>query len=447
MSVKNDNQSQYKITQASITSNAMGGQFAAEAINVNQSIVELVFFESLEKAYISGQVAISDDQGFVDAIGFSGTERLFIEIASEDTSLQPIMSRSFIMTSIDQSVKSSDAGQASIYVFSIIDEHAFRSKTNKISRSVTDSLETEIQRICAQDLKKNIDISYLYPSIQNNVKVLIPYLHPLEACEWLRDRATTVNGCPLFLYASIHDTNLRLGSLDKMLEQDPWNDQLPYLYSPSNVKKTEDKSPLHRTMQVQSIRTAKMQNTMKQLMTGGIGAVYNNTNLNTGQMSSQHFDVTKVLDKLELNGIISGDKEQNVYPEEFQLENDNEFLHDKNAKIYHQITSTGTYGTWKSYHDELKPGTFTVKVGNYAIRNMLLKNMFEVTVPGAGFIVSKSSVGDIVSINTISDDGDNTTSATFDRLRSGDFLIYNVRHTFKNNRHDVVMSVCKLVRG
>jgi hypothetical protein len=446
MSVQNDNQSQYKITQAYITSESLGGDVDPSArVNINSSIVELVFFESLEKAYISGQIAVSDDQGFVDAIGFSGTERLFIEMATEDPSLQPVMSRSFIMTSIDQSIKSNDAGQASIYVFTIIDEHAFLSKTKKVSRSLTDSLENEIMKLCIQDMKKKIDVSYLYPSIQNNVKVLIPYLHPLEACEWLRDRATTVNGCPLFLYASIHDTNLRLGSLDKMLEQKPWNEKLPYLYSPSNVRRTEDKSPLHRTMQVQTMRSSKMQNTMKQLMSGGIGAIYNNTNLGTGQVTSQRFDVTKVIKKLVNNEIIPNNKTQNVYPEEFKI--DDKSLHNQEAKIFHQITSTGTYGTWKSYHDELKPGTFTVKVGNYAIRNMLYKNMFEVTVPGAGFIVSKASVGDIVTINTLSDDGDNTTRATFDQLRSGDFLIYNVRHTFKNTRHDVVMSVCKLVRG
>jgi hypothetical protein len=443
MSVKSEQQSQYKITEAYITSESMGGE--DQRININSNIVEIVFFESLEKPYISGQIAISDDQGFVDAIGFSGTERLFIQLASEDDTLEPIMSRTFIMTSIDQSIKSNDAGQASVYLFTILDEHAFYSRTRKVSRSITDSLESEITKICIQDLKKQVDVSYLYPSVQNNVKVLIPYMHPLEACEWLRDRATTVNGCPLFLYASIHDTNLRLGSLDKMLEQNPWNEKLPYLYSPSNVKKTEEKSPLHRTMQVQTMRTAKMQNTMKQMMSGGIGAVYNNTNLNTGQVTSQHFDVTKVIDKLKDNEIIPKEKQQNIYPEEFLIQN--EHLHDVNAKIFHQITSTGTYGTWKSYHDELKPGSFTTKIGNYAIRNMLLKNMFEITVPGAGFIVSKASVGDIVTVNTISDDGDTTTSETLDLLRSGDFLIYNVRHTFKNTRHDVVMSVCKLVRG
>ena len=445
MSTKNDNQSQYKITQAYITSEGMGGDDAGNRVNVNSNIVELVFFESLEKPYISGQVAISDDQGFVDGIGFSGTERIFIEMASEDKTLVPVMSRSFIMTSIDQVIKSNDAGQASIYLFTIMDEHAVLSKSKKISRTISDTLEKEITKICGQDLNKDVDLSYLNPTVQNNITVLVPYLNPLEACDWLRDRATTVSGCPLFLYASIHDTNIRLGSLDKMLEQSPWNSELPYLYSPANVKQTEAKSPLHRTFQIQTMRAAKLQNTLKQMIAGGVGAMYNNTNLNTGQINSTHFDVRKTLKNLSNSGIIPAEKVQNVYPEEFILDDKN--VADTNARVYHQITSTGTYGTKKSYHDELKQSSFTNKLVNRSIRNMLYKNQFEVTVPGAGFIVSKASVGDIVTIQTISDDGDPESTEVFDNLRTGDFLIYNTRHTFKNTRHDVVMTVCKLVRG
>jgi hypothetical protein len=445
MSTQNQNQSQYKITQAYITSEVMGGDDESNRIHVNSNIIELVFFESLEKPYISGQVAITDDQGFVDGISFSGSERLFIEIASEDKTLVPVMTRFFIMTSIDQVVKSNDAGQASVYLFTLMDEHAFLSKSKKISRTVTDTIEKEITKICGQDLNKDVDLSYLHPSIQNNIKVLIPYMHPLEACDWLRDRATTVSGCPLFLYASIHDTNMRLGSLDKMLEQTTWNSELPYLYSPSNVKKTENKSPIHRTFQIQTMRAAKLQNTLKQMMSGGVGSTYNNTNLGTGQISSERFDITDALANLTKTGVIKENQEQNVYPTNFKM--DDKLVNKMDAKIFHQITSTGTYGTFKSYHDEMKPSSFTNKVTNRSIRNMLYKNMFEVTVPGAGFIVSKASVGDMVRIETISDDGDSKTSISFDQLRTGDFLIYNTRHTFKNTRHDVVMTVCKLVKG
>lgn len=441
----NDNQlsSQYKITTCHIESDRLGGGENGDVININSNVVEISLFEDIEKPYISGQIAISDDQGYIDGLDFSGTERLFIEMSSEDNTLAPVMSRYFIMTSIDQVIKSNSAGQASVYVFTIMDEHAFLSKTKKISRTVRDNIETEIQKICGQDLKKNVDVSYLYPSVQNNIKVIIPYMHPLEACEWLRDRATTSTGCPMFLYASIHDENIRLGSLDKMLEQDAWNTELPYLYSPPNVQKTEEKSPLHRTFQVQAMRTAKIQNTFKQVMSGGVGSTYNNTNLNTGQTRSEHYDVTTTLEKLKKAGIIT--KEQNVYPTDFQL--NDKYVSDLDSRIYHQVTSSGTYGNYKSYHDELNVETFTNKITNISIRNMLYKNRLELTVPGAGFIISKASVGDIVKIETISDDPDPNSTNPLDSLRSGDFLIYNTRHTFKGNRHDVTMSVCKLVRG
>jgi hypothetical protein len=181
------------------------------------------------------------------------------------------------------------------------------------------------------------------------------------------------------------------------------------------------------------------------MMSGGVGSTYNNTNLGTGQISSERFDITDALANLTKTGVIKENQEQNVYPTNFKM--DDKLVNKMDAKIFHQITSTGTYGTFKSYHDEMKPSSFTNKVTNRSIRNMLYKNMFEVTVPGAGFIVSKASVGDMVRIETISDDGDSKTSISFDQLRTGDFLIYNTRHTFKNTRHDVVMTVCKLVKG
>ena len=45
-------------------------------------------------------------------------------------------------------------------------------------------------------------------------------------------RATTTTGSPYFLYASIHDDNLRFGNLDTMYTQTPWNNELPYVFNP-----------------------------------------------------------------------------------------------------------------------------------------------------------------------------------------------------------------------
>lgn len=432
-------QQQYKITQAYITSDRTGDV----KYNIGSTIVELVLFEDLEKPYITGQIAVSDDTGLYDTIGFSGTERLYIKMASEDETLSPVMDREFIMSGIQVIQKSSNSGTSSIYLFSLMDEHALISKSKKISRSVQGTFETEIQRICTTDLNKDIDLSYSSPAIQSNMKVLIPYLSPLDACNWLRSRITTETGLPYFLYASVHDSNIRLGNLETMLQQKAWNSKLPYTFAPSNVSAAENQSPVEQTFVVQSMKATNMQNTFKQLKMGGIGSTYNNTNLSTGRTSSVHFSAKKLLDVVKKANLL-GDKEQNVYDDSY-LTKTGESLHDLSSKVFHTVTSSGTYGTYKSFHDEYDPSKFLSKISSMSAQAMLYKNMFDVTVPGAGFITSKASVGDIVNIQVLNDNNDPESTEKFDSLRSGDFLIYNARHTFKDTRHDVAMTVCKLV--
>lgn len=444
-------QQQYKIIEATIFADKLG----STEIDVRPSIAELVLYENIEKPYVTGQITISDNDGLFDTIAFSGTERIRIHLASESDIAPATIPRTFVMTSIENVIKSSDAGNSSLYVFTLIDEHAILSKAKKISRTVRDNLENEIQKICATDLKKNIDISYMFlsgdrrqrvSSIQNNFKGIIPYMHPLDACEWLRDRATTQTGAPFFLYASIHEQNLRLGNLDVMLQEDAFNKDNPYIYSPSNVQKAEEQSPLQRTFQVQHLRTAKMQNTFQQMNSGGIGSLYNNTNINNGRISSSHFSIRNVLRDLKTNNTIPSEKIQNIFDEEFLL--DGQPIDQFDSRVFHTITSTGTYGKFKSIHDEPDSTKFKKKVANISIRNMLYKNMMEVIVPGAGFLISQASVGDIIRIDVLSDVIDNQRDELkLDLLRSGNFLIYNVRHNFRDTRHDVALTVCKITRG
>ena len=97
-------QQQFKYQVAEITSDRMDDY----TIDVRSLIVELVLFESLDKPYLTGQVAISDDGALFDSMYFSGTERLKIKMLSEldDTEAEtPVMDRSFLMTSIETSVK------------------------------------------------------------------------------------------------------------------------------------------------------------------------------------------------------------------------------------------------------------------------------------------------------------------------------------------------------
>lgn len=445
-------QQQFKYQVAEITSDRTGDF----VIDVRQLIVELVLFENLDKPYITGQIAISDDQGLFDNLIFSGTERLHIKMLTEldDTSAEkPVMDRSFILTGIDNIVKSSNSGNSSIYVLSFMDEHAFVSKSKNVSRAVRDNLTTEILKLCQNECGKNVDMSYSGETIQNNFKGIIPYMHPLEAASWLTQKATTELGMPFFLYASMHDTNLRLGSLDKMLEQSAWNKASPFIFSPANTQSQEDADdPTLQYFQVQTMKSTKLQNTLKLMESGSIGSRYSVTDLGTGKTTSQHFSVKNLLDKAHANGLINITR-QNVYDDLYktpvfdEINIGGDYLHDVDATIIHNVVSRGVYGSKKSLHDEITSTMFLKKIENQAYRNLIFKNMFDVTVPGPGFIASGGSVGDKVRINVLNDNNNPESPDQLDMLKSGDFLIYNTRHTFRDTRHDVAMTVFKLERG
>ena len=426
-------------------------------MDIRRMIVELVLFEALDKPYITGQIAISDDKGLFDGMGFSGTERLHIKMLTSletATGDSQVMDRDFILTGIETVVKSSNSGQSSIYVLSFMDEHAFVSKTKYVSRSFKDNLKEEVRKLVGNEVGKQLDLTFgQQDTVKNNFKGIIPYMHPLEAATWLTEKATDNLGMPWFLYSTMFDTNLRMSCLRSLLEQPVFNESLPYIFSPANTQAQEEQpDPDLKFFQVQSMKTSKIQNTMNQMMMGGIGSRLSVTDLSNGLTTSRHYSFYDALGKADDAGVINITK-QNVYNsfystpdlEEVNYEGDN--LHNLDSKIFHKVVSRGVYGDKKSVHDEINSGNYLRSIDNLAFRNAIYKNMMDITVPGPGFISTKRTIGDKMRIHVLSDDNDPDSPSKLDRMRSGDFIIFNTRHTFKDTRHDVAMSVFKLERG
>lgn len=450
-------QQQFKIREAVIAADRFGGfEPEARTFDVKSIISEVTLYESLDKPYVTGNVVIVDDNGMFEGITFSGTEKLRMRIdgVQADKTINPPGQdepRTYIMTGIEKMVKNEN-GNSSVYAFTIIDEHAFLSRSKKISKSYTGNIGDIVTRIARSELGKSVDKSYTFKDtanevrpVQENMKVIVPNLTPIEAIDWLTNRATTETGSPYFMWASIHDNNLRFGNLDTMLTQDAFNQRIPFTYNPANVATAQSNTELEQSGIVKSIHFAKMSNTLKLVEAGSHSAEYANTNLNTGQISRQHFTFADTLDKLGEAQVIRIE-DQNVF--DYQMEFNEKKLDSYPAKKYHTLTSTGVYGGSKSYHDEFDRAKFKKKLESRSIVNHLFKNMMNIVVQGTGFFVSEASVGDIVNIQIASDnsnvDENGRRDTLIDRHKSGNCLIYDVRHTFVGTTHTVSMNVCKL---
>ena len=444
--MSNTQSQQFKFTEAVISADRL---FRTK-FDVRTQIAELNIFETLDKPYLTGQIVINDDKGIFDKINFQGTERIKITCATVDKSLTPVFEREFIMSGIEKVTKANENGKGSVYVFNLIEEHAFTARAKKISRSFRGTIDKILTKLIAKEMKKDIDLSYLsaQEAVQGGITGIIPNMTVMDALHWLVNRATTENGSPYFCYASMHDDNIRLGDLDKMLTQTPFNSKLPYVYNPANVATQEDAGERQKSFTIAGMKTARLGNTLKLAEMGLTGASYCNTNLNTGLTFMEHYSLTNTLDKLDTQEVIAKGTEQNVYDDDFLL--NGQPLGDLEGRRFHTINSTGTYGREKAYSDEFLEHKFIHKVEAPALKSALMKNQFNVVVPGVGFIVSKASVGDLVRLRIINDNTETGKAENADTLldknKSGDFLIFDTRHIFRDTTHNVSMNVVKLAR-
>ena len=221
------NNQKFTLSEAIISSDRFG---ADDEIECARLIYELTIFESLDNPYLSGMVALVDDKSIFGSINFSGTERMTIRI-QPSAGNETFIDKTFIMTKMAETVRGSN--DADVILFNLIEPHAYFNSLRTLSRAYTGSIETIVSQILNGELKKKVDLSYLTKetTAQGVRKFIVPYLTPLDACKMLIDRATSTNGSPTFLYATAYDNNIRMGDLDKMLQQPAFNEESPFVYS------------------------------------------------------------------------------------------------------------------------------------------------------------------------------------------------------------------------
>lgn len=435
------NSQQYKIVKADITAD----RFGDNTLDIKTLISELNLYENIEKPYITGTLLLVDDKGALDNLNFKGTERLEIEISSVSNILEPVIIKSFVMTKIEKNVRTNDRTEVSL--ITLIEEHYYFNRLVKVSKSFTSYIEAIITEILVGNLNKNVDQSYLTSSAQGVRKINVPYLHPLEAVEWLRDRATTDLGGPFFTYSSVFDDNIRLASLDGLLTQPVFNDRLPYIYSSSLAGKAEDLPEDKRSFLIEDYKLNSAEDSLNMVMKGALGSLYTNTDVGTGLTTRNRFSVRDILFEMKSKELIPDTSVQTVFDDsQFFI---NQFVDEYDSKVYHQITSSGTYGSFQGYHDVTSSTEHVLKIKNVSIRNMLYRNMMNVIVPGVGLMYSKISVGDKMKCSFLSPVSSTTSENTddlTDKNKSGEYLIYATRHMFKDRKHSVSANITKLTR-
>ena len=418
---------------------------------------EVSIFEDITKGYLTAKIVILDDAAIVAEISeMQGTETLVMEIAGAEGNKSVTFRLHMKIVSIVSQTKVND--KASAYVINAISDHGYRNSLSKLSKSYTGHLEDTAEEILEShlELKVKRDSKYIgseEKSIQGDVKVLIPYISPLESMQWLLERTTSIEGSPYFGWASMWDQEdvggqIRLGSFKTMLREGiaASNKNRTFKYSVASTM--PNPTAEDQRFSIKSFEQNNRENTLNMTNNGTLGSRIMNLDTYTSQTMDRHFDLGKYIESLKSSVSNAPSLLRTAYDEKHKVkvEGENKIASEHDARYTNMITSYGTYGWQNGYHDVTDPALLMNKIRKSATMSMLSKNILDVTVPGYNLISEKISVGDVLLFifdsQIVNDVGPEELKK--DLRTSGFYLILRSRHIYTSTTHNTILSCAKV---
>jgi hypothetical protein len=443
------NNTEFSILQADVILSSVSAD--KQVVDIRNKVVQLDFYENLYKPYVDARIVMMDDFGFKNSLSIQGTERLRVVLGSDKNPEDPVVVKYFFFSRIVDSQKSNE--RAEVLSIDLVEDHVYINAVKQISRSFESNLEDMIVNILSRDLGMSTDATKFGGSVQGVRKVLLPYLSPLEAIYWLKDRVTTKTGSPMFVHGDLYSDIIYLTDLEKLLQEQPVNVEFPFMYNEALSSASDEEQLLRSFIEIKSFKEIDGENSLNLYEEGAIGSYYANIDANTGFVSGKHISIRDIVTEMYLNDMIDPSSSQSLFDP--SLEIDGKLSDEYNSLFIHQVTSSNTYNQFQSYHDEaiiLDNNNNLVesklKVKNKIIRQILKKNRIEVNMNGKFFFNGKVSVGKKVRILFVNPDvtSDNSDiSNQIDYRKSGDFLILAIHHNLPiGENHNTTLRLTKL---
>ena len=441
----------YKFIKANLTTPR-----TTYGIDLIPYITDLEVFEHLDKPYLTAKLIIVDTQTIVSSFDIIGGELISIEIES-GSGRNTNIKKNFYITEIEFLKKLNQ--ETELTGFHLIEETAYISNLISISKSYKGTSHDIITQIAQEYLKvpiftntNNSTATGVPLDYQKTFKALIPYLNPIEAMSWIKNKATNKNGMPFFLFSSFSDNAypLHFEDLGSLMKQDVLNKDIAYtIWNGGNYQP----NPKSKTAQILHHEFGNANSLFKLIKLGAIGADYNYINTFTGSIHKFKLNIDKNILKNYVNEVYEKqtlEEYKGTFPYDSRFKLNNKSYNEISSKTFSKITSSGAFnvgaGSSISYDEEELPNDYNKKATSRALNLLLSSAPLNIVINGNGFIDGSTNtcVGRKIKIECEKPamNGGRSFKRNLDPKRSGDFLIFSARHMFKSEGNYHISATC-----
>lgn len=399
--------------------------------DITPLITDIEIYEHLDKPYLTGTFSFLDNSGVLGRIRPTGTEEFTLTVKVPEARTRSI-SKTFIADYLIDVTKQNDNQQ--LVTFHIIETIGFDTISKNVNRSYKGYGRQIIEKII-QEFHGDYKLSFpIDPHEEKfNVKLIVPNMTPLEACQWIRNRTNTTDGLPFYFFSSFSlDKTLHFVSLKRLMEATSIHENTEYVYAQPATAAVMREDPEKGPFIIQAYSEENSRDTSKLIHEGLISSEYRWWDPLLSKSDFYSWNIQSAAKRVPgVDGKVDpGTKGQTKYT---------------------LVQSTKTYTDFDSYRERHSSSEYRKLSDSKGVRGLIPEGYINIAVPGKTFLDSRynKTIGNKINIrfldSTITPPGETPSlSNTTDPEKSGKFLIYAVRHNFRIEKYDVNLSCVKL---
>lgn len=431
-----ENQRGYTIRSALLSTDRTG-----QSVNIASSILDFDIYEHLDKPYITANFVFNDNYGLIEQIDMQGVENLALTIESIN---KKIIFKNFRIVKISKAVKGDDRSE--LIFLDAVEEHAYISNAINVNKAYVGTPSSIISDIATEHLLKHVNVGGT--TYQGNMKVIVPNMNPIESIKWIQQRATNQDGLPYYIYSTLVDDNLTFDHLGNMLQKTSNNPDRPYVYSQAPIGYGNNSKEYYT---IHSYKYENVENMFSMVKSGYVGARYEFLNASLGFPEKAKFDAkVDVFDNLNNKNYLSKTQNKYGYPVDTKIKGED--LSAVKSKVITRIAAANTYagyGDFKTYGEEVDDAGYKKNIIGDALKQYMTKSPLSINLNGTPFLMGSGNltIGTVLRLkffnSNIAVDTSNLDIG-IDTKKSGDYIIYAAKHSFKIEQYDISLLCTKI---
>ena len=454
-----------------IESVALESERLEEIAELRAIVTDLEIFEHVEQPYLTGRMLILDDSNFYQEADIFGSEKITIKIKSTEKGAE-LIEKTFFIDKIEKQESIQDNAQ--VLLIHLVEDIFYISSLININRHYSGKPSAIIKRIAKQFLKKDVISSQAATPFagvpdfigggitgsgfvdQQNIRCIIPNLHPIETLQWLTARASTTKGYPFYMYSTLVDKELILEDLGTILSKEALNvGRDAKFVQQSNKILSTDVATTRRSIKKYEMADGS-ENLLQIIRRGLVAADYEFIDTLTENTRKFKYDSKKDLFRKLLDDNILSAEQPNPNIHFDEVIND-KTLDKSFSKYITKIGGSNAFRTqpklgniaWTNSYGETKTAAeYKMRVIQASMDTIVKKNPVNITVDGQEFIKGDFSktIGNNIDVVFLSTLNSQKGEDGIDKKKSGKYTIYSARHMFKKTvqTYDVALGLIKI---